>query len=295
MCPRPSSKPSVRPVDWTPAENRLIVAEYFEFLRRFVAGQDVRLKKPAYDRLVGELGTREAGAIENKFQNMSAVLELMGWRTVPGWPPRPNFQVPLAEAVRAHVHEHPDLLLLLEGQSSPRPSLDEIRRLASPDREVGEGTFKVRDRDSSRLSSTQQKIVSRLHDLDSDSRRREIGQLGEAFVLELEQRKLERANRSDLARQVEWSARDIGDGLGYDVRSFTPEGTEIFIEVKSTSRPMVNWPFFISANEVEVSRRLGPAFRLGRVFDLFSDPRVRTIAGPVPADALTPVTYRGVV
>lgn len=77
----------------------------------------------------------------------------------------------------------------------------------------------------------------------------DIGKLGEEFVFNRERQFLAHKGRSDLAAKVVWASRDLGDGCGYDVQSFFPDGRERFIEVKTTvNRQPVG--FTISKNEM---------------------------------------------
>src|SRR5208282_43161 len=48
-----------------------------------------------------------------------------------------------------------------------------------------------------------------------------LGRKGEEWVLKFEKKRLRMAQRSDLAVKVVWESETIGDGLGYDIRSFT--------------------------------------------------------------------------
>jgi hypothetical protein len=60
---------------------------------------------------------------------------------------------------------------------------------------------------------------------------------------------LERAGRPDLAHAIRWVSEQDGDGAGYDISSFDPDGRPWLIEVKTTN----GWdrtPFFISRNEL---------------------------------------------
>jgi hypothetical protein len=62
----------------------------------------------------------------------------------------------------------------------------------------------------------------------------ENGRLGEEFVLNYERRTLRRGARPDLAERVRWiSQQSVAEG--YDILSYEPDGTEKWIEVKSTS------------------------------------------------------------
>jgi hypothetical protein len=94
-----------------------------------------------------------------------------------------------------------------------------------------------------------------------------LGLLGEELVLAQEKIMLTRENRSDLAEQVVHVSIVEGDSAGYDIRSFTSDGTTKFIEVKSTKGTSSS-PFFISPNEVEFSKRNSDNYYLYRVFEL---------------------------
>ncbi|GAB3978278.1 hypothetical protein GCM10028806_41040 [Spirosoma terrae] len=74
-----------------------------------------------------------------------------------------------------------------------------------------------------------------------------IGNAGEKLVLEFELKRLISEGREDLAKFV----RQQPDGEGYDILSFTKDGTEKYIEVKTTVSNDKNQPFPISSREVE--------------------------------------------
>jgi hypothetical protein len=106
-----------------------------------------------------------------------------------------------------------------------------------------------------------------------DGRNRKLGSLGEQFVIELERVRLRSAGRSDLADRVEHSSKIHGDGLGYDVTSYLPDGRVVRIEVKTT-RLGPGTPFFMSPKELEYSRSTGEGYRLVRVYNWGLTPRV---------------------
>ena len=62
-----------------------------------------------------------------------------------------------------------------------------------------------------------------------------MGRAGEERILVHERTTLVMENRRDLAERVGWVSQEDGAGAGYDIASFTPEGRERFIEVKTTS------------------------------------------------------------
>jgi hypothetical protein len=73
------------------------------------------------------------------------------------------------------------------------------------------------------------------------------------------------AGRADLAAKVSHTSVVEGDGAGYDIRSFFPDGRPKYIEVKTTTGPK-NADFLISRNEVAFSVHHRDSFELCRVF-----------------------------
>lgn len=95
--------------------------------------------------------------------------------------------------------------------------------------------------------------------------REEIGSLGEEWVVNYEIQKLKQNGFIDLAEKVERTSRkDVA--AGYDVLSFNFDGSEKYIEVK-TSALSTN-RFHISSNEVEVAKRLSDSFWLYLVLEI---------------------------
>lgn len=82
----------------------------------------------------------------------------------------------------------------------------------------------------------------------ADERER-IGLLGEKFVFEQEKEKLLKAERSDLADKVQLVSQ-VDSTCGYDIRSYTPHGEALHIEVKSTTCSQnQDEGFWLTANE----------------------------------------------
>ncbi len=94
------------------------------------------------------------------------------------------------------------------------------------------------------IPSTLQRLIRKFDPVERDHRNRSLGKAGEAFVLHLEQQRLEESERSDLAGKVRWVAEQDGDGAGYDIFSFDPSGSELLIEVKTTNGA-ARTPFYL--------------------------------------------------
>lgn len=127
---------------------------------------------------------------------------------------------------------------------------------------------------------------------EKDARNRKLGESGELFILRYEIQKLIRAGQSELAKRVSWVSKELGDGLGYDIRSFEIDGSEIFLEVKTTTSGRAA-PFFVSANEVSVSEVKGASYRLVRVYGFPNQPRFFTLNGSLSVSLqLEATSYR---
>lgn len=99
-----------------------------------------------------------------------------------------------------------------------------------------------------------------------DQRNRDLGLRGERLVLQYEIAQLQQQGHADLAAQVKHVALQNA-AAGYDIASFYPDGRAKFIEVKTTQGP-ADTPFYISANEVNVSSEHPDAYVLYRVYGL---------------------------
>jgi hypothetical protein len=116
--------------------------------------------------------------------------------------------------------------------------------------------------------------------LERESQNRSLGMAGEEFALKFERWRLCQTGADQLADRVVHASLVEGDGLGYDIRSFESDGSERFIEVKTTSFGE-RTPFFVSANEMRFSRDRAPQFHLYRLFAFRATPRLFQLDGPI--------------
>ena len=100
------------------------------------------------------------------------------------------------------------------------------------------------------------------------------------------------AGRTDLARRVEWTSQELGDGAGYDVRSFEVDGQEQFLEVKTTVGHK-RTPFYLSRVERDFAEEAGDRFRIFRLYEWGRQPKAFLIKPPLEhALILEPTVYR---
>jgi Domain of unknown function (DUF3883) len=91
---------------------------------------------------------------------------------------------------------------------------------------------------------------------------------------------LRQHGRPDLADGVRWTAREDGDGLGYDGLSFDLDGCERYIEVKATALG-AETPFYISSAELDFAQRHADRYALYRVYNVLGEPRFFALEGDI--------------
>lgn len=124
---------------------------------------------------------------------------------------------------------------------------------------------------------------------------RSLGTAGELAVVEHEHRRLWEGGHRHLAERVEHVAGTQGDGLGYDVLSFEPDGRERLIEVKTTRRASLT-PFFLTRNEVDVSRERAEVYQLYRLYRFDRAPKLFVLRGDLTRVCLLePTQFRAQV
>ena len=100
----------------------------------------------------------------------------------------------------------------------------------------------------------------------SDEIKVEIGMAGEEAVLDYEKEFLIKCGMKKLAMKVEHISKTKGDGEGYDILSFNPDGEKKYIEVKTTTQKK-STQFFISSNELEFQENNIDNYWLYRVYE----------------------------
>jgi Domain of unknown function (DUF3883) len=272
-------------VDWTDSENDLIVADYFAMLIAEISGSD--FNKSAHRReILAHLPNRNEGSVEFKHQNISAVLVGLGQPWITGYKPKARFQNSLVDAVLRWLEQRPDWSNLQF--ASPDETASRVREAPI----LWIGPAPTYSNEPPPIDATFMASIARKYDVaERDARNRSLGQAGEERVLEHERAVLNSAGRSDLAERVKWTAVEEGDGAGYDIFSFEPNGAERLIEVKTTN----GWertPFQITRNELAVAEANRDAWHLIRLWNFAREPKAFSIRPPLDAHVtLTPTSF----
>jgi hypothetical protein len=276
--------------DWSEQEVRLIVADYFEMLQKELLGK--KYSKAKHRRaLAPRLPGRSNSSIEYKHQNISAALIGLGLPYIDGYKPASNFQALLAREVEAFLDKN--LAVFQRLATAPlvnpttAPKLEGLR-LDQIEEEPPERLLLPSQPSSPWLSRKAQRV----NFAEREAANRQLGRLGEEFVVWLEQQRLRGAGRDDLAGKVEQVSETVGDGLGYDVLSFAEDESQKLVEVKTTVLGKF-FPFFVTEVEVRCSEAMAQQFHLFRVFDFARSPRLYVLKGSLREKCqLAPLLYR---
>lgn len=142
------------------------------------------------------------------------------------------------------------------------------------------------------LTTGRRRPAAGVNYLERQERNQDVGLKGELLVIEYERAWLASRGRPDLAERVTHIPGTLGDGAGYDVGSFLPDGTPHHIEVKAT-RGSITAPFFLSASELRYARDHPAAYSIYRLFDLGPNPGFYKLTGDMDQLLdLTPVNYQ---
>jgi len=263
--------------DWTEIELDLIVSDYFLMLNEEIAG--VPFNKAQHNRVLRGTVDRSEASIEFKHRNISAVLEKLGLQKIKGYLPAQNFQAAIIDAIERYLvsnpaAQHPEALTKGFAEQSqlfvePPPTLSPVVK----------------------MNKHMERLVRKFNPVERDFRNRKLGREGEELVLHFERQRLQLHDRIDLAKMVKWVSQEEGDGAGYDILSFDRHGNERLLEVKTTVGSEIT-PFYITRNELLLSSERPEAFRLCRVFDFSSHPRMFELAPPLEKLVhLSPLSY----
>lgn len=272
-------------MEWSQLECEAIVADYLVMLSDELKG--VSYQKATHRRMLQKkLNNRSEGSIEYKHQNISAILIELGYPYISGYKPAFNYQGLLKQTVELHlgdtaIIEVADALITQDPVFSSNVDWEKVLSDA-PVIEQHDFVTPIRDFTPNHYNFT-----------DREKNNRKLGLVGEEFVLEYEKNRLKQSGRNDLAKEIEWTSQEKGDGAGYDIRSFNPDNdTELFIEVKTTKLGKY-LPFYVSDNEVEFSKLHQNQYSLYRVYEFRKDPKLFVLNGDVTERVnLYATTYR---
>lgn len=279
--------------DWSQAEVEATITDYLTMLSAELKGEPYN--KTEHRRALSRLlQGRSDSAIERKHQNISAILIEIGLPYIPGYKPLRNYQRLLGEAVSQRVTADTSFLRAVEedvtreASTADLPSAEDILAARDdppvPREREGYPARRLRERSRGLIQTDY---------LELEARNRSLGAAGEEFALRYERARLLMAGKGFLADRIEQVSMTAGGWIGFDIKSYEVDGRDRLIEVKTTAYGK-EVPFYLSRNEVEVSRERRQAYHLYRVFMFRKQPKLYAIQGALDEKCrLEPVTFLG--
>jgi hypothetical protein len=247
-------------IPWSNTEIQLIIADYFNMLSAELKGE--AYSKAQHRRaLMPLLSHRSEGSVEFKHQNISAVLIELGQPYIKGYLPRFNYQQLLKDAIIDYLNQNlkieDQFRLFSEKVIEPKKSDFNFKRfIVEPP--------KVNFVAEPKVAYHRRPIKTNY--LEREQRNQKLGFLGEELVIEFEKWNLIHQGKEKFAGQVRWISKEEGDGAGFDILSRNLNGTDKYIEVKTTKLAKET-PIFFSKNELDFSVENSGNFHLYRVFN----------------------------
>lgn len=272
---------------WSKEEVKLIVEDYFNMLRDELSRKPYNKAKHRQE-LLPRLNKRSKSSVEFKHHNISAVLVNLGQPYISGYVPYFNYQKLLEEEIINYIKEH-QLTLERRFQVFAEETNISTRKKITQYKDVLDEAPKPS------IVSEKEPLYRpiKINYLEKEQNNRALGELGEGFVIDFEKNRLINEGKEGLAEKIEWVSKDIGDGLGYDILSKNKNGTDRFIEVKTTKLSKET-PIFLTRNELSFSAKKSKDFYLYRVFDFYESPRLFIKQGSYDQFCqLQPQTYKG--
>lgn len=272
---------------WSKIEVALIVADYFDMLIKEL--NRIPFRKSDHRRqILPLLNNRSEGSIEFKHQNISAILINLGRPYIAGYLPRYNYQNLLEDEVIDYLIQHSEIesdfqQFVEKGLIKPQIKLDFEKITVAPPQIVSV---------TEPRPIYQHKPV-KINYLEREQLNKALGLYGEEIVIEFEKWNLIRLGHDKLAYKIEWISKEEGDGAGFDVLSKNLNGTDKYIEVKTT-RLGKETPFFFSSNELQFSIKRAPDYHLYRLFNAENDAKLFQKNGALNSICKSvPTMYKG--
>lgn len=268
--------------NWSDSEVEAAVADYFHMLRLELTG--IKYNKTEHRRaLIELLHNRTHGSVELKHQNISSVLIEMGIPYINGYKPRFNYQRSLLPAaVSDYLKCNPDLQSLFAADAEVMPVIPTVEDLLS----VWEEPPAPQDRKAPAVAEP--RVIYNpvgINYLEREARNESLGDAGERFILNFERARLIRAGKESLADRIEHVSVTLGPAAGFDIKSFEENGTDRYIEAKTTKYGK-STPFYVTPNELRFSRENASRYCLYRLFNFRDTPRLFALNGHIESQCI---------
>jgi hypothetical protein len=272
--------------DWSKEEVQSIVEDYFNMLNRELNHEGYN-KTQHRRSLLTLLNQRSEASVEFKHQNISAALVNMGLPFIKGYKPRFNYQKQMLEKIISDF--------VSQNRFSLEPEFEKFStEKIIPKVEINFEKVLVDEPITSQVNEDEPTYrPMKINYLEKEQNNRSLGEAGEEFVISYEKWRLKKVGKIGLADKIEWISRERGDGAGYDILSKNENGTDRYIEVKTTKLSKET-PIYLTKTELSFASLKEKNFFLYRVFNFDSSPELFMKNGKYESFCqLQPQTFKG--
>lgn len=258
--------------DWTNIEVEFIIADYFSMLEDELRGKLIN-KTVHRNGLKKLLNGRSDGSIEFKHQNISAVLIKLGLPFIKGYKPKWNYQQILEDLIINYISQlKPALEETFNSFAEVKVSdLHHINYNSLVERPP------IRHWMALELNIPYDRKPIKINYLAREQGNTALGILGEELVINFEKWRLNNHGKASFADKIEWISK-YDDGAGFDILSRNEDGSDRYIEVKTTKLSKET-PIFFTKNEYEFSLKYSDQFHLYRLFNFRDQPKMFNLIG----------------
>lgn len=272
---------------WSNIEIELIVADYFNMLINELSGKS--FSKAEHRRnILPLLQNRSDGSIEFKHQNISAILIRQGQPYIKGYLPRYNYQKALEDKVIEYLTLNESIEICFS-QYVEKEVIIPKRKSNFQNFVVEPPVIGVIEEPLMHYTKTPIKV----NYLEKEQSNKNLGIYGEELIIEYEKLYLVNSGKENLAEKIIWISKEEGDGAGFDILSKNLDGTDKYIEVKTT-RLGKETPFFFTKNELDFSDKHFSNYNLYRLFSADNNPKMFIKNGALKTICnSTPILFKG--
>lgn len=273
-------------MDWSEREVELIISDYFSML------EDELLNRP-YNKsfhkraLSPLLNKRSDSSIEFKHRNISASLVKQGLPYIKGYMPLANYQRILDQKIIEHLQNERNSLIpkfeyFAESSDTIMKNPDFTKMLTkAPEIQIAEEPAVVYERKPIKINY-----------IEREQKNASLGLKGEELVIAYEAWRLKSAGKENLIDKIEWVSKE-DDGAGFDILSKNKNGTDRYIEVKTTKLGKET-PFYFSTNEYQFSKKTLENYHLYRLYNFSESPKIFFLNGDFDSFCQKQITqYKG--
>lgn len=261
--------------NWSEYEVGETVKDYFDMLSKEI--RRIPYKKSEHRRaLQKKLDGRSDGSIEFKHQNITAVLLDLKIPPIAGYKPRWNYQKLLVPVIVQYLDENDFWQVNFEhftDATIEQPPKVDFSKWLEPIPQLVQAKEPAVD---------YRPRIAKVDYLAKEQANKLLGDRGEELVLQYERWRLIQADKMALADSVEWISKEQGDGAGFDILSKNVNGTDRYIEVKTTKLGKYT-PIYFTRNELKCSEKRESNYHLYRLFEFDKRPKMFKSKGRLDA------------